>query len=81
MRTFDDTTVSISINGLEVTCLKKLSLVSHALATKLKYHAQEEQKTLVKVLDDVILRIELAAAKSQITDPVQHQFMDEQTGQ
>ena len=63
MDIFRDTEVSIKINGLEVVCLKKLSLVAHALAEKLDYRASEEQKTLNKVLDDVIRRIQLAAAK------------------
>lgn len=67
MKTFEDTEVTIKINGLEVVCLQKLSLVGHALASKLDYRAGEEQKTLVKVLDDVIRRIELSAAKAAAT--------------
>lgn len=64
MDTFADTEVRIKLNGLELVCLKKLSLVSHALAGKLDYRASAEQQTLAKVLDDVIRRIELAAAKA-----------------
>ena len=64
MKTFEDSEVSIKVNGLELVRLKKLSLVGHALASKLNYRAGEEQKTLVKVLDDVIRRIELADAAS-----------------
>lgn len=60
----DTATVSITVNGLEMAALKKLSLVSHALASKLDYRAGQEQKTLATVLDDVIRRIELAAGRS-----------------
>lgn len=62
MGMFDSTSVAININGLELVALKKLSLVSHALASKLDYKSSEEQKTLATVLDDVIRRIELASA-------------------
>ena len=55
--------ITISVHEIELLALKKLSLVSHALASKLDYRAQQEQKTLATVLDDVIRRIELAAAK------------------
>ena len=55
--------VNISVEPIELVALKKLSLVSHALASKLDYRASEEQKCLATVLDDVIRRIELAAAK------------------
>lgn len=55
--------VAIEVQPIELIALKKLSLVSHALASKLDYRASEEQKTLATVLDDVIRRIELAAAK------------------
>ncbi len=53
--------VTISVEPIELIALKKLSLVSHALASKLDYRASEEQKCLATVLDDVIRRIELAA--------------------
>lgn len=55
---------TIEINGLELTALKKLSLVSHALASKIGGRAGDEQKTLATVLDDVIRRIELAPPTS-----------------
>lgn len=55
--------VKIDVHDIELVALKKLSLVSHALASKLDYRASEEQKTLATVLDDVIRRIELAAAQ------------------
>lgn len=55
-------TVAISVTGIELLCLKKLSLVSHALAQKLGGSSGQEQATLAKTLDDVIRRIQLAAA-------------------
>lgn len=58
----DTATVAISVTGIEMLALKKLSLVSHALASKLDYSAGQEQKTLAVVLDDVIRRLEIAAA-------------------
>lgn len=60
--------VVIEINGLELTALKKLSLVSHALAGKIGGRAGDEQKTLASVLDDVIRRIELAPPTSNGDD-------------
>ena len=56
------TQVSIEVSGIEVIELKKLSLVSHALASKLSHSASAEQRCLATVLDDVIRRIELSAA-------------------
>lgn len=63
MSLFETATVSISINGLEMLALKKLSLVSHALAEKIDGGAGREQKMLANTLDDVIRRIDLAVAK------------------
>lgn len=63
MSVFETANVSIPINGLEVLALKKLSLVSHALAEKIDGMAGREQKMLANTLDDVVRRIELAAAK------------------
>ena len=58
--------VSIDVSGLEIFALKKLSLVSHALASKLSgFKAREEQRCLAGILDDVIRRIELATASAQ----------------
>lgn len=57
----DATPVTIKVSGIEMLALKKLSLVSHALADKIGGSAGREQTTLAKTLDDVILRIELAA--------------------
>lgn len=59
----DRATVTISVMGIELMALKKLSLVSHALAKKIgHYQASQEQEALAGVLDDVIRKIELAAA-------------------
>lgn len=58
----DTVTVTVSINGLELLALKKLSLVSHTLAQKLGGSAGREQKCLADTLDDVVRRIEIAAA-------------------
>ncbi len=62
MHLLDNATVTISANRLELAALKKLSLVSHALASKLgDYRASEEQKTLAMTLDEIIRRIEISA--------------------
>lgn len=63
MRAFDTATVAISISGIEIVALKKLSLVSHALAQKLGGAAALEQTTLARTLDDVLRRIEIEASK------------------
>jgi hypothetical protein len=64
MNYLDKVAVTVSINGIELVALKKLSLVSHALAQKIGGTAAEEQKCLASVLDDVIRQIELGAAKA-----------------
>lgn len=61
----DNVTVTISLQGIEILTLKKLSLVSHALASRLSGEAGREQKTLAATLDDVVRRIELAAAGNE----------------
>lgn len=59
----DSYTITISVRGIDVLALKKLSLVSHALAQRLDgFSAKEEQKMLASTLDDLIRQIELAAA-------------------
>lgn len=63
MNVLDTHTVTISVTGLDVIALKKLSLVSHALAEKIGGSAAHEQSTLAGVLDDIIRQIELSAAK------------------
>jgi hypothetical protein len=55
--------VTIPVRGIELIALKKLSLVSHALAQRIGGEAGREQKCLAGVLDDLIRNIELAAAR------------------
>lgn len=62
MNIVDVVPVTIKVRGIDLIALKKLSLVSHALASKLSFSASEEQKTLATVLDDIIRQIEVAAA-------------------
>ncbi len=58
----DTATVSISITGIEILALKKLSLVSHALAAKIGGPAGREQTCLATTLDDLLRQIEIKAA-------------------
>lgn len=62
MNLFDSTTVTLSVTGIEIVALEKLSLVSHALACKIGGEAAREQLTLARTLDDVLRRIKLAAS-------------------
>ena len=62
MNIFDTATVTISVRGIEIVALKKLSLVSHALAEKIGGEAGREQKTLASTLDDLVRQIELRTA-------------------
>lgn len=57
----DTHTVTISFMGIELIALKKLSLVSHALAQKIGGRSGDEQKCLAETLDQVIRKMELAA--------------------
>jgi hypothetical protein len=57
----DTITVAVSIRGIEIAALKKLSLVSHALAQKIGGSAGREQKCLADTLDDMVRQIEIAA--------------------
>jgi len=69
MNLVDTTTVTISLRGIDLVALKKLSLVSHALAVAFSERsssASQEQSCLAGVLDDVIRKIELAAAKQGV---------------
>jgi hypothetical protein len=66
MNLVDTYTITISVRGIDVLALKKLSLVSHALAQKLDgYSAREEQKMLATTLDDLIRQIEINAAMAR----------------
>lgn len=58
----DTATVTISVMGIDLIALKKLSLVSHMLAKKIGGRAGDEQATLAQVLDETIRKIEIAAA-------------------
>lgn len=63
MNLVDTYTITISVRGIDLLALKKLSLVSHALAQRLDgFTAKEEQKMLASNLDDLIRQIELAMA-------------------
>lgn len=63
IRPVDPVTVPISITGIELLALKKLSLVSHLLAEKIGGSAGQEQATLARTLDDVVRRIEISATQ------------------
>lgn len=58
MSMFDNVTVAVTLSGIEIVALKKLSLVSHVLAQKIGGAGGREQMTLVKTLDDLIRQIE-----------------------
>jgi hypothetical protein len=61
----DTITVTISVDGIDLLALKKLSLVSHALAQKFSFGAAREQKLLAETLDNLIRQIELKAAEAR----------------
>ena len=65
MNALDSVKVAISVTGIDLLCLKKLSLVSHALADKMGGMAGREQLALAGVLDDTIRKIELAAGRAK----------------
>lgn len=67
MKLCDRTTATISIQGIDLLALKRLSLVSHLLADKIGGEAGREQRCLAGVLDDVIRQIELAAARASLS--------------
>lgn len=64
MNITDTCTVTVSVMGIEVLALKKLSLVSHALAEKIGGSAGREQTTLANTLDDLIRQIEQKALQT-----------------
>jgi len=55
----DTATVTVSINGVELLALKKLSLVSHALAQQIGGPSGKEQHSLADVLDKLVRQIEI----------------------
>jgi len=63
----DSASVAIKITGIELVALKKLSLVSHALAQKIGGSAGDEQECLADVLDGVIRQFEIGAALTEAT--------------
>ncbi|WP_257164634.1 hypothetical protein [Bradyrhizobium sp. SRS-191] len=58
----DTVTVAISITGIDIVALKKLAIVSHALAGKIGGTAGLEQKALAGTLDDLLRQIEINTA-------------------
>jgi hypothetical protein len=58
----DTATVTVSITGIEIIALEKLSLVSHALADKIGGSAGQEQLALAQTLDDLLRQIKVRAA-------------------
>jgi hypothetical protein len=69
----DTATVAVTVQGIDLIALKKLSLVSHALAKKIGGYAGQEQATLATVLDDLIRQIELACVKAPVPDRAKSQ--------
>lgn len=65
----DSATVAVKVLGIELIALKKLSLVSHALADKIGGSAGAEQRVLATVLDDVIRQIELGCVATTVPKP------------
>lgn len=61
----DAATVEISVKGIDLIALKKLSLVSHALSDKIGGEAGREQTALAIILDDLIRQIELKLASGR----------------
>ena len=61
MKVTDTYTVAVSLIGIEIIALKKLTLVSYALAENLHGAAGSEQRTLAKCLEDLVRQIELKA--------------------
>jgi hypothetical protein len=56
------TEITIKVRGIDLLALKKLSLVSHALAKQIGGHAGREQACLAGTLDDLIREIELGVS-------------------
>lgn len=57
----DTATVTISVMGIELIALKKLVLISYALAEKLSGAAGSEQRVLAANLESLVRQIELKA--------------------
>lgn len=65
MNIADTYTLSVSLLGIEIIALKKLTLVSFALAEKLPGAAGSEQRALAKTLHDLVIQIEIKAEGRQ----------------
>jgi hypothetical protein len=63
---FDTATVAVSISGAELLALKKLSLVSHALAMTLGGPGGREQAALATALDDLLRQIEIGIGRGSV---------------
>lgn len=63
---FETATVTVSVTGMDLMVLKKLSLVSHALAGMIGGEGGREQKTLATTLDDLLRQIEIGAARGKV---------------
>jgi hypothetical protein len=66
MNVTDKVTAQISLHVIDIVALRKLVLVSYALAGNLGGAAGQEQECLARVLDDVVRTLELAAIKGRI---------------
>lgn len=55
----DTATVTVTVSGIELLALKKLALVSHALAQKLGGEGGREQTCLASTLDGLVRQIEI----------------------
>jgi len=62
-------TVTIRVDTLELFALKKLSLVSHALAEKMGGSSGRELSCLARCLDDLVRRIEIGLAHAATAEP------------
>lgn len=60
----DTATVTISVTGLDLLALDKLTLVSYALADKIGGRAGDEQKALAETLAALCRQIKLKAANA-----------------
>jgi len=58
--------IEIAVRGIELVTLRKLSTVSHALASKLDLLARQEQEALATTLDDVLRRMEIGYENNRL---------------
>lgn len=59
---------TISISPLELLALKKLVLINDALGRTIKGRAEQEQRALTSILNEIVLRADLAN-KTAKADP------------